>query len=382
MEIIIAFSIKIMKKSVKKIAFVLFSALMCLSLSCMPIFGIATDNIPSVLETVVDSGETNLNNFDACINEINQVNLQLEILIENNSLKKYDGEIADLLSYKDELYQRLKLFGADTIEDDNLQEILLNSDYSHTTRQKSYSDSFTDSQLTQIVSQLKSSYDTVGMRSTYNDGSKNYSIYEIYVSYNGSSVSADKLTKTSSKVFYGSITPNSSEASNWINEIIQVYVQKGTSSLLELIPGLKYLPYELLFTSKPSPSQISFAGDGLVCTLSTNNSIKFTYVLDDSKNTWVYCASSNSVNSAFTCTTCKFVGNESQQISKNYPNRTFDGGYSSSKSSAVNMFKMMKDASYNIPAANLGINNVTYQTKFKGSISNDILRPSAPIWLI
>lgn len=352
------------------------------SLSSSPKFEFTLDNASLTSEINANITERNLNGFDICIEEINQINLQLEILSENNSLQTYNEEIADLLSYKDMLYQKLKLYGADTIEDDNLQDILLYSDYSHITRQKSYSTSFTDSQLAQIVSQLKSSYDTVGMKSTYNDGNKNYSIYEIYVSYNGSSVSADKLTKTSTKQFYGAISPNSSEASNWINEVIQVYIQKGTSSLLEMIPGLKYLPYELLFTSKPSPSQVSFTGNGLVCTLSTNNSIKFTYVLDDSKNSWVYCASSNSVNSAFTCTTCKFVGNQTQQITKNYPNRTFDGGYSTSKLSAVNMFKMMKDASYNISAANLGINSVSYETKYKGSLSHDILKPSAPIWLI
>ncbi len=239
--------------------------------------------------------EYNDEQFGEYISELADIEFQCRLL-ENYSQDKNNEAFLSLQYRKEEVSHLIEKCDYDSIYDDAMTDVIINADYSHSSVARNLS----MSELTNVIETLKSEYTAVGRKSSYNDGSKTYSVYQIYTYFKkGSSLSKDKLERNDTKVFYGNISANSSTAQNFVDEVISIYVSKGVSTLLELIPGVKYLPYELAFSNKPSPTEIYSSGNALTCNLVTSNVLVFTYVLDETTNSWVYCASGNSVTSVF-----------------------------------------------------------------------------------
>ena len=147
----------------------------------------------------------------------------------------------------------------------------------------------------------------IGGDYTYYNGVQNYEIYDIIVMFSAQKYNPAygnvNLAKNSTKVFCDKFSSNSVKAQEWIKEILNIYVGKATSAVLDKIPGVKYLPYELLTNGvKPQPSEISSTGNALVVTLNTTTTIKFTYVGDSIKNTWTHCLTDNMVSYAVSYT--------------------------------------------------------------------------------
>lgn len=257
-----------------------------------------------------------------------------------------------------------------------MREVITNADYSGVIAGRSSPD------LSNLASQLNQMYDAYGKQSTYYDGNKNYKIYEIYVTYSDNKKNGIPLQKvTTGHVLYNKINLGSDEAFHWTNEIISIYVSKGISYILEkYTPIITYLPYEVFFSSKPNSSQISSPGGAMVLTLNTVTSIKFTYVLDETTDIWKLCLSTNLVSAAFTCTECLSVNGKAVNKTKDYPTKTLYGGYTSSIPSAVAVFKNMQMNSY-ISSGNLGLNTVSYQSEYKGSLTHTTPSPSSPLGL-
>ena len=118
----------------------------------------------------------------------------------------------------------------------------------------------------------------------------------------------------------------------------------------------------------------------MVLTLNTVTSVKFTYVLDEATDIWKLCLSTNLVSTAFTCTEYLSVNGKAVNKSKDYPTKTLYGGYTSSIPSAVTIFKNMQINSY-ISSGNMGLNTVSYQSEYKGSLSHAVPNPSSPLGL-
>ncbi len=314
--------------------------------------------------------------FDELVEELTCITAELGILESKNLNGEYAEEIKNKEQDISYIKNLLKAQGANTFDDRLMCEIVTNADYSNTIIGKSTPD------LSSLTSRLNQMYDAYGKQSTYYDGSKNYKVYEIYVMHSNSKKNGIALERvTTNHILYDKINADSSEASQWINEIISIYVSKGISSVLEALnPVVKYLPYEIFFSSKPTASQISSPGAAMALTLNTVTTIKFTYVLDETIDTWKLCLSTNLVSAAFTCTECLSVNGKAINKTKDYPAKSLYGGYTSSVPSAITIFKNMLNNSY-ISSGNLGLNNVSYKSKYKGSLSHGIPNPSSPLGL-
>ncbi len=326
-----------------------------------------------------DLEEIETEKYESCLKQIEQIDLKLTILNRRQRPEDSD-EISELNNERDSLLQEIKLYGGETFDDNSLmEEVLLNADYSHSAQAKG----LTPSELTNLVSQLKGFYRTVGREGTPTINGKSYRIYQINILQDGNKFSQEKLTRTITEHFYKNVSPNSTAADHFINETIRLYCSKIASAVAEyLVPAIKFVPYELFFSSKPSPSQISTTGDGVTCELSTNNIIKFTYVYDDKTKSWVYCSSSNWITYAFsTIVTCFTNGNVDKR-SKDYPSDTIDGGYNDATKNSITVFNAMQQSNYYIGAANTCVNKVSCKTIYEGSVSVDILAPNSPMNVI
>lgn len=314
--------------------------------------------------------------LDRLVEELTCFTAELGVLESKNLNGEYTEEIKNKNQEISDVKNRIKSQGANTFDDELMCEIVTNADYSGAVAGRSTPD------LSSLTSQLNQMYDAYGKQSTYYDGNKNYSIYEIYVVHSNSKKNGIALQRvTTNHILYDKINAGSSEATQWINEIISIYVSKGVSSILEALnPVVKYLPYEIFFSSKPTASQISSPGAAMALTLNTVTTVKFTYVLDEATDTWKLCLSTNLVSAAFTCTECLSVNGKATNKSKDYPAKTLYGGYTSSVPSAVTIFKNMLNNSY-ISSGNLGLNCVAYKSTYKGSLSHSIPNPSSPLGL-
>lgn len=322
--------------------------------------------------------ECNTADFDRLVEELTSLTAELEIMKVQDSNGKYSEEIQNKEQEISAVKSCLLVNGADTFNDEMMRRVVMNADYSGAITEKSTPD------LSNLAAQLNQMYDAYGKESTYYDGNKNYKVYEIYITHSSSKRNGIPLQKvTTNHVLYNKINAGSTEASNWVNEVLDVYVSKGISYIFILEkynPIIKYLPYEIFFSSKPSSAQISSPGGAMVLTLNTVTSIKFTYVLDEATDTWKLCLSTNLVSAAFTCTECLSIGGKATNKSKDYPTKTLYGGYTSSVPNAVTVFKNMINNS-SISSGNLGLNTVSYKSAYKGSLSHTVPNPSSPLGL-
>ena len=117
------------------------------------------------------------------------------------------------------------------------------------------------------------------------------------------------------------VITNSEGARKWINEIVNVYSSKFVSGAMDMIPGMKFLPYELLFSSKPSPSSISSNGNAFSVALNTTTTIVFTYVGDTAKNSWQHVLTENMVSYAITYNSFMHINGISKNESKIIKNK-------------------------------------------------------------
>lgn len=316
--------------------------------------------------------------FDEYVLDLSDIEFQMYYLSQDNTNGVNDEKIEILQNRKNEIHQLMGNYDYDTMDDEALKNVLLNADYSNSEISRSTS----MSDLNELVNNLKSNYNVVGRSASYNDGNKQYSLYVIVASCKvGNTISEEVLTKTNTKQFYGRVVANSTAAQNFVSEIIQCYLAKGLSSILEVIPYINYLPYEVFFSSKPSPNQISSSGNALVCTLSTNTTVAFTYVFDETKNTWVYCSACNHISAAFTETVALFDNNGGVTHKSKTNTEHLDGNYNTLRENAVTAFKAMQEHSY-IQPASLGISKVRFQASKCGAyVENSVLNPRSPFSL-
>lgn len=315
-------------------------------------------------------------NLDGLIEEIDEYNLQL-IKVQNEYNEGYisynEFEIQkDIIESSIQKIKNKILNGeGDDISSDTLKNVLQNADYGNSLTTRSTPD------LSHLASQLNQMYDAYGKQSTYYDGKKNYQIYEIYVTHNPNKSSGlSNMGYSNSKYLYNSgFAAGSTEAQNWINEILDIYIGKITSSALELIPGMRFVPYELLTSSKPSKTEISAPNNSTLAVLNTVTSVKFTYVLDENTDTWKYCSSTNKVSVAASYILLVSYRGVAKNCSTDLPTKVLYGGYTNSIQNAVNIFKG------NYSAGNYCLNLVKINSIYKGNLQNSVPSPNNPMGL-
>ena len=148
----------------------------------------------------------------------------------------------------------------------------------------------------ELIDDFDHMYDIWGYTNKYGD----LDTYHLMFQYDGND---PYLHKNVTKVIYDSISPGSQAAQYWVDETIKIYAQKLIGTGLGLAnPLVNWLPWELLFTSPPSPNEISSSGDATVMTLNSVTAVKFVFVYDSQFDEWVHSLSTNRVNYSYTVT--------------------------------------------------------------------------------
>lgn len=312
--------------------------------------------------------------FDEYVEKLGDIISEIELLEYYNNDNKHDEKISELEAEKDKLLQQSDMYGATTLNDKETCDIIVSADYSLSNKGRS----LTPSELDNLINQLNSFYTVVSNKYQY---SSNREVCTVVVMHRtDSALSKEKLTNTSGKVFYDRVMKGSDEARRWVNEIVQAYISKGLSTVLEMVPGVKFLPYDLFFDSKPDPNTLSITGDALIGNLTTHTTLSFTYVRDTTESSWVYCCSANQVLSDFSVLSIEHGVASIDKKFIHLPQKKFDGGYSNAVSNAVTIYNAKK-ANGNVSSGNFCINQVSYQTVYKGSITNKIITPLSPLEL-
>jgi hypothetical protein len=184
-----------------------------------------------------------------------------------------------------------------------------------------------------IIDTFDGAYDVWGYSTTYSG----YQLYHLIFEYNGND---PYLAKSDTEKIYDAFSQGSSDAYYWLEETIKVYAEKLVGGGLGLLnPLTQFVPWELLFSSKPSSNEISSTGDALVATLSSLTTQKFVYVYDTLNSEWAYALSTNRVNYAYTFTEIIYKDGSCYHDNESQSNQNVYGDYYSASSDAVDYFE-------------------------------------------
>ncbi len=333
------------------------------------------------------------NEYVAQLDEYNQEFLLLNSIYNNMQIteEEYNSKKQELLNKIDSIKKSMSSIGVDNADKDfkKIESVLSsnsNSEYAHnaiSTRSTTPSSSY----FKETLSALNQIYDVYGNQYTYYNGVQNYEIYDIVVMFSAQKYNPAygnvNLAKNNTKVFCDKFSSNSVKAQEWIKEILNIYVGKATSAVLDKIPGVKYLPYELLTNGvKPQPSEISSTGNALVVTLNTTTTIKFTYVGDSTKNTWTHCLTDNMVSYAVSYTAAlHYKGKSVNKSFDSKPRKVYGASYQSTPPTAVSTFIDMQK-SKRTAIRNGCIRSVAVKDNYGHSVSTDIVHVDYPLGMI
>lgn len=359
-----------MKKITKKLA--------AIAMAIMTATTMTTNTIVYAEKALNRNIDTNISNsFDEYIEKLSNITYELQTLKYYNSNNENDEQISKLMTEKDWLIQQHDKYNADAIDNEMMRDIIVNSDYSLANKSRY----IPQSELEALVKRFETSYVVMGNSATHTEGSTVYKLYQIIVmNKSNNEFSTSRLGREVHKQFYKAIN-NQTEATQFLNDVINVYVSKAFSSVLEMVPGVALLPYELFFDTKPNPDTFRTAGDGLNTTVISNSIVKFTYVFNESNNSWVFCSSSNQATSEFAAVDFRYPSGSTSVKFVSFPKLRQDGGYANSIPSAVAIFKAMKNNSY-ISSSNFCVNKVSYSTKYKGELVCEVAAPATPYVLL
>lgn len=171
-----------------------------------------------------------------------------------------------------------------------------------------------------IISQFMDAYDIWGYTMDY----LGYTQYHIIFQSNGSD---PYLYHNQRYTAYGKFEAGSSEAYKWVNDIISIYAEKLVGGGIEkLHPMLIFLPYELLFSVKPSPTEVKSQGIATFLNQSLLITQKFVYTYNTSTNQWDYSLSTNRVQNLVDITS-EVIKNGTLYREPTYFNDMSDGDY-------------------------------------------------------
>lgn len=183
-----------------------------------------------------------------------------------------------------------------------------------------------------LIEQFDEMYDVWGYSTTYNGRLQ----YHLIFQHEGNDPYLAKLT---TKHVYNDFSAGSSTAEKWVDEILKVYAEKSTGAYLGLLnPVLNWLPWELLFDSKPSANDISSSTSATVFTLATNTTVKFVYIYDTNNEDWWFALSTNYVYWSWEVSEYVFKNGHSYQDEDSGSNIALYGDYYSASSDADEAF--------------------------------------------
>ena len=268
---------KAMKSKINKVLALVLAVVMTASLG-----GLVSSAISQEIDELIEgtiSVET--------LAEIDDINAEIaELRMNLNSLDSTESEektrLENLISQK---RQQMFNLGAEEVQEDFLLELFESS--AGTSIANSIGITATAAwHPSDIIKTFVSGYDITGVSVTYS-GKTQYHITFM-------SVGSDRyLHKNTTKNVYNSFSAGSSEAANFIADLIRIYGDKLIGSLN---PVLNWLPYELITSSKPTVNQISSTGNAILANLNTVSMHKFVYVYDSAKDEWLHCLTTNRVS--------------------------------------------------------------------------------------
>lgn len=331
----------IFKKTKKSICAIISSVMI---INCVNIVGTA--------EPAKDSQEI----YTDLIQQLTNCNSQCLLLNEQYSQNmisetEYNTEKQSIYEEIDEIKSALSDIGADNADEDadKMADILASdgkNGVSGLTKTAVYTS--VPAYFKSILNSLSGLYDVYGKQNTYKYQGNTYDIYDITIVYSAekskNSTNKTSLAVNKTETFSKSFSAGSEQARAWVNQILHIYESKIASSALEKIPGVKYLPYELLFPeNRPAPNTISSVGDSLVVTLSTNTTMTYTFVSESGKNTWTHCLTDNMVAYAVTFTSALHYGGSVKHKTYSAPTELLYGkNFTTRAPSAAHVFSQMK----------------------------------------
>ncbi len=301
---------------------------------------------------------------------------------------QHDQETNKMYALIDQTQAALKDFNVDNAEDDiDKMASILASDAINKDDGKvsTYALISGATYCKEILKTLNQSYDVYGSQYTYNDGNKIYDLYNIRVVYSAEKYNSSNthLGVVKTKVFNDSFSANSEGARKWINEIVNVYSSKFVSGAMDMIPGMKFLPYELLFSSKPSPSSISSNGNAFSVALNTTTTIVFTYVGDTAKNSWQHVLTENMVSYAITYNSFMHINGISKNESKIIKNKIkYSDNYTSMPQTAVKVYNEMKKTNRTTISNGCVKSMAVKGSATKSEVKIEIAHPDYPMGLV
>jgi hypothetical protein len=375
-------NIKKSKSKIKKIAFILSTIITINSLSTF-VSALNCETVALDDKTIADELIENLTSYN---NSCLQLDAQLEMGIINQT--QHDQETNKMYALIDQTQAALKDFNVDNAEDDiDKMASILASDAINKDDGKvsTYALISGATYCKEILKTLNQSYDVYGSQYTYNDGNKIYDLYNIRVVYSAEKYNSSNthLGVVKTKVFNDSFSANSEGARKWINEIVNVYSSKFVSGAMDMIPGMKFLPYELLFSSKPSPSSISSNGNAFSVALNTTTTIVFTYVGDTAKNSWQHVLTENMVSYAITYNSFMHINGISKNESKIIKNKIkYSDNYTSMPQTAVKVYNEMKKTNRTTISNGCVKSMAVKGSATKSEVKIEIAHPDYPMGLV
>lgn len=323
--------------------------------------------------------------FDSYIEELSSLNMELSALNdakENDDIisSVYDKRYEQLTNQIEDVKANLSSIGAETPDTDldNMVKLFLSTD--NQDRSVSTLAYYEDAEtyFANALSMLNQMYDIYGRQDSYYNGSKTYEYYSLRIVYSSAKAASNNsnvhLYQVNEKVFYDKITANSIAATNFVNEIIDIYIQKIVSGAFDAV-GLGFLPYELFTSSKPSPSTISSTGSAMYMRLRSTNTLKYTFIYDSEDDCWIACTISNMVQHSFDCDLEMSRGSTPVSIQYKSPNRISYGGYTNDVPQAVNIYNNIKAGQLSSPA-DLCIKKLKCKSLYAGELVHNIAHPT------
>lgn len=173
--------------------------------------------------------------------------------------------------------------------------------------------------MEEIIDTWEGMYNIIGVPYNYSGKTQ----YHLTFMYKGND---PYLSKNQTKVIYNQFTANSTIAAHWVSEVLSLYTEKAIGAALK---QFDILPWELLFSSKPS-NAISSSGDATVATLHTLTTIKFVFVYNTSSQSWFFALSNSYTNIDYEVSAYVIRNNQIYQ-SEVGDNITVYGDYNSSQ---------------------------------------------------
>lgn len=259
------------------------------------------------------------------IDQISNLELQAANILESAAEDTYNQ--LTLIKYKIGLLEKALIgLGVDRATDESINAMVRSDEAFRTNQglpQHNQASILSATPGDNIINTYSGAYKVWQYSTTYQGKKQNHIIFQ----GNGND---PYLHKTKTGHIYNSISPNTTESTRWVNEVIKVYASKAFGS----IPVVEWLPYELLGVAKPKPSAISSTGNATVVTLNAVTTQKFVFVWNESAQDWVYSLSVNKVNYSETRTVAMKINGVARNKSVDKGPYYINGDYNNASSLA------------------------------------------------